>query len=51
MAHLMGYGRKYRGSRLIEAFLALALRTYFLMYPFAPIALCLKGPVAGFAPI
>lgn len=47
----MGYGRKYRGSRLIETFLAMALRTYLLTYPFAPIALCLKGSVASFGPL
>lgn len=51
IARLLGYGRKYRGSRLIETFLATALRTYLVVYPFAPLALCLQGPVSSFGPL
>lgn len=51
MAHLLGYGRKFRGTRLIETFLATAVRSYLLLYPFAPLALSVKGAVAAFGPL
>lgn len=50
IAHLLGYGRKYRGARIVETFLATALRTYLLVYPFAPLCLGIKGAVAQFGP-
>jgi hypothetical protein len=51
VSHLLGYGRKYRGTRLIETFLATALRSYLLVYPFAPLTLCVKGAVSAFGPL
>lgn len=51
IAHLLGYGRKYRGARLIETFLATALRSYLLLYPFAPLCLSVKGALAAFGPL
>lgn len=51
VAHLLGYGRKYRGSRLIETFLATVVRSYLLLYPFAPLCLSVKGAVSAFAPL
>lgn len=51
VASLLGYGRKYRGSRLIETFLATAVRSYLLVYPFAPLCLAVKGAVSAFAPL
>ena len=51
VAHLLGYGRKFRGTRLIETFLATAVRSYLLLYPFAPLALSVKGAVASFGPL
>jgi len=51
IARLLGYGRKYRGTRLIETFLAAAVRAYLLLYPFAPLCLKVKGAVAAFGPL
>jgi hypothetical protein len=50
LAHLLGYGRKYRGSRIVETFLATAIRSYLLVYPFAPLHLGVKGAMAQFGP-
>ncbi len=51
VGHLLGYGRKYRGSRLVETFLAAVVRSYLLLYPFAPLCLTLKGAVSSFGPL
>jgi hypothetical protein len=51
IARLLGYGRKFRGTRLIETFLTMAVRSYLLLYPFAPVALSVKGAVASFGPL
>jgi len=51
VASLLGYGRKYRGTRLIETFLATAVRSYLLLYPFAPLCLSVKGALSAFGPL
>lgn len=48
IARLLGYPRKYRGVKLIEAFMGSALRSYLLLYNFIPFCLCLKGPFFNF---
>ena len=51
IARLLGYGRKFRGTRLIETFLTMAVRSYLLLYPFAPLALGAKGAISAFGPL
>ena len=51
IARLLGYGRKFRGTRLIETFLTMAVRSYLLLYPFAPLTLGVKGAVSSFGPL
>jgi len=48
VAHLLGYSRKYRGTRFIEAFMGSALRSYLLLYSFVPLYLSLKGAFFNF---
>lgn len=48
IAHLLGYPRKYRGVKLIEAFMGSALRSYLMLYNFVPFCLCLKGAFFNF---
>lgn len=48
IAQLLGYGRKYRSTKLIETFTATAVRTYLLLYYFVPFILNVKGPFANF---
>jgi len=48
VAHLLGYGRKHRGSKLIETFTAVAVRSYLLVHHFVPLSLVVKGPFANF---
>lgn len=48
VAQLLGYTRKYRGVKLVEAFMGSALRSYLILYNFMPFRLCLKGPFFNF---
>jgi len=48
VAQLLGYGRKYRSTKLIETFTAVAVRSYLLLYYFVPFALSVQGPFANF---
>ncbi len=48
IAQLLGYSKRYRGSRVVETFTAIAIRSYLLLYPFTPLSLLIKGPVSNF---
>ena len=48
VAHLLGYSRKYRGAKLVEAFLGAAVRSYLTLYHFAPLSLRVRGPFFNF---
>lgn len=50
MARLLGYPHKYRGARVVETFLAAALRSYLLLYDFFPRTLALRGAFCRFTP-
>lgn len=49
VAQLLGYARRYRGSRIVETFTALAVRSYLLLYPFVRLDLVIKGPLSNFS--
>jgi len=48
VARLLGFGRRYRTTKLVEAFLATAVRSYILLYSFLPLSLCVRGPFSNF---
>lgn len=49
ITRLLVYPRKFRMSKVVEAFTAVALRTYLLAYSFWPLTLTVRGAFGAFS--